>query len=72
MTFRVRIDWAEGDTMYVANVKQPALLTENPAHARRVHNRANANQYQAEWIETIALLGLEGNVSIEDFEAPVK
>ena len=68
MTYRVRIDFSEGDTLWVSSVKEPALLTKDHTKARRVHNTANAKQYIREWEATLELLGLEGTVFSEPYD----
>jgi len=68
MTYRIRIDFSEGDTMWVSSVKEPALLTETVTGARRVHTTTNAKQYVAEWKATLELLGLEGAVFSEPYD----
>jgi hypothetical protein len=73
MTYRVRIDFAEGDTLWVASVAQRAYLTPDKSEARRCNIEINARQYAREWEATLALLGLEGRVFWEpyDLEYPV-
>lgn len=65
---RIRINFDEGDHVYVAAATQDTLVTANVLHARRCHSEFNAKEQSVIWQNTINQLGLSGTVVIEPYD----